>query len=118
MGLTTKPTYKLAASYLVYPFWCAEPISEEITSRSGLLASNLAFKTFMYWSWHQDFFLKWKTKTKKDEFEIEMRIVDITTWLSFMVHKISQMFPGSKYDANNLTQVWFKSGPSLVQVLY
>ena len=34
-----------------------------------------------------------------------------------MVHKISQMFPGSKYDANNLTQVWFKSGPSLVQVL-
>ena len=46
-----------------------------------------------------------KNKNKKDEFEIEMRRVDITTSLSFMVHKISQMFPGSKYDANNLTQV-------------
>ena len=50
-------------------------------------------------------FLKCKTKTKKDEFEIEMRIVEITTSFSFIIHKISQMFPGSKYDANNLTQV-------------
>ena len=50
-------------------------------------------------------FLKCKTKTEKNEFEIEMRIVDITTSLSFIVNKISQMFPGSKYDANNLTQV-------------
>ena len=49
--------------------------------------------------------LKWKTKTEKNEFEIEMRIVEITTSFSFIIHKISQMFPGSKYDANNLTQV-------------
>ena len=51
----------------------------------------------------------WKLRktnlTKKDEFQIEMRRDDITTSLSFIVHKISQMFPGSKYDANNLTQV-------------
>ena len=50
-------------------------------------------------------FLNEKPKQKKDEFEIEMRRVDITTSLSFIVNKISQMFPGSKYDANNLTQV-------------
>ena len=46
-----------------------------------------------------------KTKTNKNEFEIEMRIVEITTSFSFIIHKISQMFPGSKYDANDLTQV-------------
>ena len=50
-------------------------------------------------------FLKCKTKTEKNEFEIEMRIVEITTSFSFIIHKISQMFIGSKYDANNLTQV-------------
>ena len=63
-------------------------------------------------------FFKMQNQNKKNEFEIEMRIVEITTSFSFIIHKISQMFPGSKYDANNLTQVWFKSGPSLVQVLY
>ena len=46
-----------------------------------------------------------QNQNKKNEFEIEMRIVEITTSFSFIIHKISQMFPGSKYDANNLTQV-------------
>ena len=42
-------------------------------------------------------------KNKKDEFKIDMKRVDVITSLSFIVQKINQMFPVSKYDPNNLT---------------